>query len=127
MQRAGALARAPSRLLTCPPPLQVEFDPRPVRPLDQPEAVPNVLGIGSEEDTRENFSRLIPRQPPHDHAKLRRHDGHVLRFAGRLVEAHGARLLNSFDADRRWVCARGGGVSWLGSRAAARAAGACMQ
>jgi len=41
---------------------QVDFKRKLVRPPDNPDANPSELGMGCEEDTRYNYTRLIPKQ-----------------------------------------------------------------
>lgn len=79
--------------------IQVDFDQRVVRP---PDVVPpDELGIGDEEDTATNATRLLPRPPVKDYHKFLENDRKVLRFIARLVAAQGCRLINHHDPERR--------------------------
>jgi len=58
---------------------------------------PDWYGIGSERDQMQSVNSLIPKPPKFNWDQFMEHGSNVLRFAARLVEAEGCRLLPADD------------------------------
>ncbi|KAK9862961.1 hypothetical protein WJX84_005590 [Apatococcus fuscideae] len=86
----------------------VDFVPLQVPQLDQPyqptmTIPPNVLGIGSEEDTLQNVYQLTPKPPRSDFNHFVQNDGKALRFGGKLLRQADGSPVETADLERKFV------------------------
>lgn len=63
----------------------------------EPPVNPDWYGIGTERDQLQSATMLIPKPPKFNWAQFMAYDGEVMRFAARLIEADGCKLLPSDD------------------------------
>ncbi|KAK9830736.1 hypothetical protein WJX74_004568 [Apatococcus lobatus] len=87
---------------------EADFVPLQVPQFDQPyqpimTIPPNVLGIGSDEDTLQNVYQLTPKPPRSDFNHFVQNDGKALRFGGRLLQQADGSPVEPADLERKFV------------------------